>query len=330
MRAKILAACAAIVCAACGSDGGGDGGSAVGSCNALVQAVSACASERGFPMKPAEATFFRSTCAEVLPAERAASCAACAQAAPCDLLDLCLDSDAICGEPRHELDVRGSGFTAHESARVRVLSFFALNDGEMWSDRADDATIASGAFEVTLHDALVHGRAHDIGVWVDSDGDGRCSTSRDLVFRQRLAGAAGGDDTVRITPRSTDTEDEYLCDEFDYVPPTLFVEGTGAGAGAWAILAIGEPPLDAMQVQMARVSGGRFAARFDWAQSREIEIAWMIDDGDFRCEAGTDRAGVATIAYDGLQPRLTLDTRQAAANGCDAFWFLEDPNAESL
>ena len=83
-----------------------------------------------------------------------------------------------------------------------------------------------------------------------------------------------------------------------------------------------------MRIQAAPVVGGRFATRFDWMYSGEVELAWMIDDGDFRCEEGSDRGGIATFAFDGLQPTVTIDTSRSTPGFCASFRFLADPEAE--
>lgn len=319
MKRLILLAGAALALAACGDDGGAP--SLASSCRTICNQAFTCWGEDfGDEDAPGLIAECEAQCAEIMQTpEVGATCASCASDVSCGLLELCLDGQ-VCEAPRAEVVVEGSGFDAWEGARVRIVSVAGPEPEDGWYERGADAVISGGGFSVTLPAALAAGDHLEVAVWVDADGDRACDVAgSDLVFRQAHGTAEGGARTVHVTPQEED-DDPDACYSAEYAAPTLFVEGTGA-AGDWALVTVGDSEFGG-EVQIARVRGGRFSVRFDYVYSAELEIAWLVDDGDWLCEPGRDRGGVAVHPFDGLQHKVTIDAREGTEGFCSRFPFL--------
>lgn len=351
MRSLGLVICFALAGAACGDpgDGGGGGGAAgtggsggsagvgVGGqggsdpaadltpreapteedCARTCDAAAAC-----LPAPPTGEMMAqcRSWCRASLDARTLPACTACFETATCSQREfLCSDSN-VCEPTHYDLVVEAEGFEAWNGKSVYLLSHSGAEE-EARAERGAEARIANGRFTVVLHDGVVVGDYQTLEVLVDADGNDECGAA-DLYFEHDL-GPLAGPHTVQLTPPANAPSGTCWFGP-DWIDPSLFVEGHGFDddEGKWVVLVHGDGHFDAREVQTARIENGRFSVRYDYWYGEPAEIAFVIDDGDFVCEAGADRIGVVAGPELGMQPRVEVTPADLVDGDCAPFDFL--------
>jgi hypothetical protein len=87
------------------------------------------------------------------------------------------------------------------------------------------------------------------------------------------------------------------------------------------VVSEGDFIFDSREIRTARIENGGFIARFDWFWSGTFELDWMIDDGDWVCDAG-DFGGSVSIDVDGWQDVGVITPDDVAPGFCGAFDWL--------
>ncbi|WP_373049015.1 hypothetical protein [Vulgatibacter sp.] len=260
----------------------------------------------------------RASCEQYTGARVAAQCADCIALATCTHSEiLCIDAGP-CDKPLADLDVEGTGFTAWNGRSIRVGTAFHA-DG-WWQDvRHAEVVVTDGTFSASLPQALRPDQDMVVAGWFDTDGNGWCS-SGDATFLLPLESGAG----VRLVEfDAAATASPDGCNVFGEPYDTLFVGGSGfeAHEGQWVVVAESRGG----EVHTGRIERGRFEVRFDWLWSGSFELDWMIDDGDWVCEEGTDVGGKFSVEIGAPQTNVSLAPADAGTGFCAPLDFLATP-----